>query len=183
MIRTPNSTWWSFPKKGGGISLQLRPDEISGTNQPSFLGIRITEPDCTTSTSLSITPTSPGECAGLAIERSSVACWTLVVENPGNSSQVSVYEGTNRLASHTIKPDSSTELRISMMFPKLDFAFKQGSGDWKTIATSDAPAIATAPPGHFTGAMIGLYASSRGKQSDQKAIFAHFEYEPATSRP
>lgn len=183
MIRTPNAPWWSFPKKGGGISLQLRPDEISGTNQPSFLGIRITEPNCRASTSLSINPVSPEECAGLAIERSSVACWTLVVENPGNSPQVSVYEGTNRLASHTIKPDAKTELRISMMFPKLDFSFKQGSEDWKTIATSEAPAIATAPPGHFTGAMIGLYASSRGKESDQRANFDYFEYVPVKSRP
>jgi alpha-N-arabinofuranosidase len=183
MIRTPESSWWSFPKKGGGISLQLRPDEITGTNQPSFLGFRITEPDCKASTGMIFSPTSPEECAGIAIERSSVACWSLVVENPGNGSQVSVYEGTNRLASHSIKPDSHTELRISMMFPKLDFAFKQSGADWKTITTCNAPAIATAPPGHFTGAMIGLYASSRGKQSDQKAIFSHFVFEPATRRP
>ena len=178
MIRTPDAPWWSFPKEGGSISLQLRPDEISGSNQPSFLGIRITEPNCMASTSVSITPTSPEECAGLAIERSSVACWSLVVENPGSGPQVSVFEGTNRLAFTTIKADANIDLRITMKFPNLDFSFKQDSKNWKTITSCEAPAIATAPPGHFTGAMIGLYASSRSKESDQRANFDYFEYNP-----
>ena len=183
MIRTPDSPWWTFPKNKRGISLQLRPDEITGTNQPSFLGIRITEPNCSFSTRLTFKSNSPEQCAGIAIERSSAASWMLVVETPESGPVASVYEGTNCLKSTPIKADASVDLRISMKFPELAFDWKQGTNDWETITICEAPSIATAPPGHFTGAMVGLYASSRGKESDHSALFDFIDYDTKPSGP
>lgn len=176
MIRTPASRWWSFPKNEEGIFLKLRPEELTGNNNPGFLGIRITEPDFEAVTRLIFAPDSPGECAGLAVERSSSACWMLVVENRGNGLEAAVYEGSNRILSRPLKGGTAVDLKISMHFPRLEFYCREGAGDWDLVAERDARAISTVPTGHFTGAMVGIYASSRGRPSRQKALFRFFDY-------
>jgi xylan 1,4-beta-xylosidase len=178
MIRTPESQWWSFPEHGSGIFLQARAEELTGSNNPSFLGVRITQPDFEASTRLSFSPDFPSECAGLAVERSSSASWMLVVENAGNGLGAAVYEGTKRLASVSLKDDGVVDLKISMHFPTMEFSYRQGTGGWNAVAACDVQRIATVPTGHFTGAMVGLCASSRGRTSEQKALFRLFDYQP-----
>jgi alpha-N-arabinofuranosidase len=178
-IRTPLESWWSFPKKPPSLRILLRPDQLWQDLQPSFLGIRITGPNCSASVRMEFDPKESGECSGLAILRSSSACWMLVIEqgDPGMQKlRASVYEGEKFLGSLPVD-SPSVELRISLDFPRLSFDVRErSSAPWQTVATCDATALAKDPGGRFTGSFLGLYASSRGKPSSNRADFRLFDY-------
>ncbi len=176
MIRTPVEPWWDFQTKPGWLSLKLRPEQLTELLQPSFLGLRVTDTSCQATTRVLLNPSDAGECAGLGILRSSGACWMLVVEKPMTGSEVSVYEGIRKLGSLAVKSDQPVDLRIRVAFPLLHFECREEGGDWKQILECEAPALASDQGGRFTGSFVGLYASSRGKPSDNHAAFDFFEY-------
>ena len=75
-----------------------------------------------------------------------------------------------------MKSDQPVDLRIRVAFPMLHFECREEGGDWKQILECEAPALASDQGGRFTGSFVGLYASSRGKPSDNHAAFDFFEY-------
>ena len=177
-IRTPSQTWWDLKGKLGWLTLALRPDQLSQISQPSWYGLPVTELTCEATTTLVFHPGNPKECVGLAILRSQAACWSLVIENLGGGTEASVYEGSRRLGALGVDVSQPVELKIRVQFPRLFFAVRQGGKPWTAILDCDAARMSTDRDGRFTGAMIGVYASSRGEKSTRTAAFDAFHYIP-----
>ena len=177
LIRTPSTQWWDLKGKPGWLTIRLRPDQLSENTQPSFLGIRVTQPNCVAETRVDFQPADEQGCAGLAILRSSTSCFMLVVEKKGAGRMVSVYQGGELRASEPVSAKGPVDLAIALKNDQLAFSMKQGADSWKVLLSNlDASALSTDPGGKFRGSMVGIYASSRGKESQEKASFDYFNY-------
>ena len=176
-IRTPMSQWWDLLGKPGWLTLLLRPEQLTENGQPSFLGIRVTQPACRAETRVDFQPADAHGCAGLAILRAATSAFLLVVEKKGTDRVASVYQGNSWRASAPIPANAAVDLALELKNDRLTFSMKQGQGGWNVIlADLDATALSTDQGGKFRGSMVGLYASSRGQASQAKAAFDFFAY-------
>lgn len=181
MIRTPRTIWWDLKRNSGKLSLELRPDELDQFAQPSFVGIRVPEMKVEVKVNLDFKPKAHNECAGLAFERGHDAEWTLVKELLGGQEVVSVYhDGKTLLGQVPIKSDSPIDLKIELDNFTMNFYVKEFKKSWQKIVETDVNQLGFPPAGRFTGSMSGPYASSRGKTSDNWAIFDSFSLKKLT---
>ena len=176
MIRTPETTWWDLETDPGNVSIKLRPDQIEQFAQPSFLGIRAPDMKMKATTTLNFDPKQPNECAGLAFERGHDAEWTLIKEQLDNKLVVSVYQdGKELLGQVLLQTNNTISLKIELINFKMTFSVKESDTSWQTVAEAQTKELLGFPKaGRFTGSFVGLYASSRGKKSNNKAVFENF---------
>ena len=73
------------------------------------------------------------------------------------------------------------EVCLSVVANGLDLQFYVGESEkslQKFGDVQDATIISTNKAGGFIGPMIGMYCSSNGVQSSNKAVYEYFEYQP-----
>jgi xylan 1,4-beta-xylosidase len=74
---------------------------------------------------------------------------------------------------------SKTWLRVEAHGQEYSFSCATEADHWHSVAADvDGRILSTTVAGGFTGAYIGPYASSQGKQSTAVADFDWFEYQP-----
>lgn len=177
-IRTPRSNWWDLKSKPGKLKLQLRPEQIEDYKQPSFLGVRVPEMKMEASVLLDFKPKEVNECAGLVFERGHDEEWSIIKEISNGKLVISVYyDGKNLLGQEALKNNKPVRLKIQLNDFKMQFFVEVKANSWTKIAETDASSLGFPPAGRFTGSMVGLYASSRGKQSSNWAIYDDFKME------
>lgn len=178
-IRTPRSDQWELKNRLGWLTLRLGPEQLTGDGQPGFLGIRVTQPSFRAETRVDFQPWDESGCAGLAILRSPTACFLLVIERKGEDRVASVYQGIDLRALMTIPGQGPIDLSMDLKNNLLTFSVREQSGEWKALLQElDASTLSTDEGGRFTGSMIGLYGSSRGKISEESSSFDFFDYSP-----
>jgi hypothetical protein len=69
-------------------------------------------------------------------------------------------------------------LELSGQETQYQFAWSSDGKTWETLAASDAADMSKERAGGFTGAVLGLYATSNGKESKTWAHFDWFEMTP-----
>jgi alpha-N-arabinofuranosidase len=174
-IRQPKSTWWSLSKKNGSLTLELLSAVIEDYSHPAFLGVRVTEMKARFETRMEFSPANVNECAGLAILRGHQPSWTLVKENRDGKLQASVYYMDSHIRSVDVTSDAPLDLKIELDNFHLTFFVKESGGKWVKVGEADASEMGFPPAGRFTGSFCGVYASSRGAESDNQASFSEYE--------
>jgi alpha-N-arabinofuranosidase len=173
-IRQPKSEWWSLDAKSGSLSIALQPDVIENYSHPAFMGVRVIEMKASFETVLDFTPHNETECAGLAFLRGHQPSWTLVKEKLNGQLTASVYYTDSLVSSVDLKSDSPLHLKIELDDFFLSFFVKEEGKQWHKITGTDGSELAFPPAGRFTGSFAGVYASSRGGDSQNKAKFAYY---------
>lgn len=173
-MRTPKSEWWSIDHKKKVMTLELRPAIIEEFSHPAFLGVRVTEMKATFETMLDFSPKLDNECAGLAFLRGHKPCWTLVKEKKDGQLKASVYYTDSLLSSLDLKSDKELELKMELDDFYLTFYVKELKSDWVKVGEMDASELGFPPAGRFTGSFAGLYTSSRGEDSENRARFSYY---------
>lgn len=175
-IRTPRTSWWRLAD--GALQVDLRPEQITELAQPSFAGIRITAPRVEVSARLKFSPRGAGEGAGIAVLRAREAAWTLLVEQVDGARVVTAYFGTEKLGSAAVAPEGPVDLGARLVDKEIVLRVRQPDGAWRELSRSDATPLFDAHGGRFTGAFAGLYATSRGTATSNRAEFDWFEMTP-----
>lgn len=174
-LRTPYENWYDI--KDGKLSIKLRPEVADSLVNPSMIIRRIKNHDFSVGTKLSFTTNSTNEVAGLTIYRASSNYYQFLktsktiklIKKKGNKVEVvAEVEYANNEVYLTIK---AKDEKLSFMFGDQDWNLKPLVEGQPLDVISDEATFG------FTGPFVGMYASSQGVSSDNKARYEWFDYE------
>lgn len=187
-LRAPLESWYSLAEKNGMLSIRLKPETVSGKSNPSFIGHRQQHLKGEVSTALSFKTKSDNEKAGLIIFQNENHYYFLCQSYKNNLPVVELFKGRGNksidkepelIASHAIK-ETKGLLRLKIQFNKGEYSFFYAIGNKKWFnmlkEAVDGKFLSTATAGGFVGSVFALYATSTGKESNNKAFFDWFEY-------
>jgi xylan 1,4-beta-xylosidase len=176
-LRTPTEKWYEL--KNGKLIIDTRPQMVTKKQQPSLLVQRIRGFNFDALTKVDF-KSGAGEEAGLVAVYNDQRNFRLVKTAEGNEQVVKLYkmeQGDESLVA-SIKVDHKP-LLLGLQARGLSYQFVYGTSenDLKPIAGVQDAAVNASQSGiDFTGPMIGMYTSSNGKVSKNKAVFDWFEY-------
>jgi alpha-N-arabinofuranosidase len=180
-IRTPRQTFWSLSDRPGYLSMQLRPETIMERVNPSFIGRRQQHINFTAALAMEFAPVNTAECAGLVLlqnENFQIRCVSTVSPDGELILQVTKRKaGVDQLHHEQIIHPGRVYLRVEAKGQEYQFSAGNQYGKWFALGEPvDGRVLSTPVAGGFTGAYLGMYASSNGNPSDSQAYFDWFEY-------
>jgi xylan 1,4-beta-xylosidase len=182
-LRTITDKWYNTVEKKGFLTLQLRPETVSGTGNPSFVGYRQQHLKCEVTTALTFSPVADNEKAGFVIFQNENHFYYLCQSIKNGKPVVQLYQSTDKkemilLASQELTSlKQQLYLKIKAKGALYDFLFSTDNHKWNVLKDSvDAKFLSTETAGGFVGVVIGMYGTSQGSSSTSKAHFDWFEY-------
>lgn len=187
-LRTPREKWYNFSDKKGHLTLETRPANISGKENPSFIARRQQHAYCDASTSVNFTPGQDNEIAGLAAFQSENFHYLLgkTLENGHvkikllkayRDKDVDAYETLAEVKLEGNDGKKPLNLKIEARGSKYAFYYGLDPEKWIVVKDEvDGTYLSTRIAGGFVGTTIGMYTSSNGKSSGNKASFDWFIY-------
>ena len=198
-IQTPVDQWWNLDKSSGQLKINLRPEVIEKSVNPSFIGRRQAHKNFTAVTKMTFTSKSENERAGLTITRDVSNQFQLVcglnngqkvvrlirkevINGDGKmlndkKVQISGDEAETIIAEKPVD-GKSLFLKMEALEQMFSFYYSEDGKNWETLATQQDGRMLSfgLGIGRFTGTFVGMYASSNGKESNNSALFDWFEY-------
>ena len=182
-LRTPMEKWYSTTEKRGALSMRLRPETVSGTENPSFIGFRQQHHEGSATVALDFIPAASNEKAGLVIFQSEKHFYYLCKSVDKDKAVVQLFRsGENDemellLSKEMYNIHQKIFLRIEPKKTIYSMSWSTDNKKWELLMDVDAKFLSTETAGGFVGSVFGLYATSMGKESKSKAHFDWFHYE------
>lgn len=186
-LRTKREDWYTINSRGKGeIYLRLRPQTVSGTGNPSFIGFRQPHLKGNVTTAVELKTNEENEKAGLIAFQNEYHYYFLARTYANGKLVIQLIKGPGRtnskeapqvIATHEIRSrkQGSVQLKIESNNDKYSFYFDEGDKKWTLLAKDiDAKFLSTKDAAGFVGVVYGLYATSEGENSDNTAIFRFF---------
>lgn len=176
-LRTSREPRYSLSARPGFLRLYARPETICEAASPSFLGRRQQHMCFSARTVMEFFPDSPDDRAGMTAflnER-----YHLRAELCGG--MLTLYRrsgGTDEILARVPCPTQKIWLKIETHFQQYGFFYALQPEEWRELGTADGTILCKETAGGFTGAYLGIYASSGGAVSKGYADFDWFEYRP-----
>jgi len=181
-IRTPRETIYSLTERPSHLRLYLRPEQLTEQVNPSFVGRRQQHINFTAQTMLEFVPQQAGECAGMALLQNNnfhfrfVVCLTDETETAVRLIKRAAGEET--ILAERLVSGERFYFRVSARGQAYSFYIATEPGVWQTVLEGgDGRILSTPVASGFTGAYLGVYASSNGQPSQNVADFDWFEYQ------
>jgi xylan 1,4-beta-xylosidase len=168
-LRTPRERFWDLTS--GRLRLRLRPEALTERGCPSLIARRQQHAHFAAYTALDFTPASGNECAGLVLLQNDAFQLRCEI-SLGVARLIRRAEGTDELLAD--RPFAGGRIRIGVEAHDQAYRFRLDGAEFG--APADGRVLSHEPAGSFTGAYLGMYASSNGKPSTTTADFAYFEY-------
>ncbi len=165
-LRTPKETWCRSAANGRpGLEIEARGEKISGTGNPSCLLRWIKSSVFTASVAVDFSARAEGDFAGLVLYQNETCHYALGKSTIGGRPCVALEaadKGGRRLvASVPLKKDAPVMLKADVKEAVARFCFSTDGKTWTRIGgEEDAKILTTDYAGGFTGAAVGLYATS-----------------------
>jgi alpha-N-arabinofuranosidase len=185
LLRTPREEILSLAVRPGHLRLRLRPETITEPCTPSFVGRRQQHMSFTARTAVDFEPSAATECAGLVLLRDTDHQIRLIVTaaaasggaRGGKVARVIVRRGgAEEILAEACLPAGRTYLEAEAVGQEYTLRYASDPASWQALATVDGRLLSPAAVGDFTGAYLGMYASSNGTASTASADFDWFEY-------
>ena len=190
MLRTPRTEWYSLSKPSGSLTLDVRPETISGNANPSYIARRQQHIYGNASAKMDFKPATADEFAGIVAFQNETHYYALgktiangkeVVQLRKSEKATEGGPETTVLAEAPLKKkDRKKPLYLKIDFQAGEYAFYYGTkeGDWTLLKDKvDGTFLSTRTAGGFVGVTLGMYATSQGKPSTSKASFDWFNYQ------
>lgn len=180
-LRTIDKTSFSTSKKQG-LTLNLKPETVMEMGNPSFVGKRQQHINSVAETELTFDPKNEKEKAGLVVLQDESHFYFLAKSIKNGQTQVELYKSIHRkkeveLVNSMPIANLKVTLRIESKGDKYNFAISENGKDFKIIAENqDGKHLSTKTAGSFIGCVYGMYATSNGEKSDNKASFKYLKY-------
>ena len=180
-LRTVTDKWYTTTSNKGWLSLDLRPQTISGKENPSFVGFRQQHHQARVTTKLRFAARAEHEKAGLVIFQNEEHYYFLCTSLSGDRRVVQLYQSSKdtmiRLAEQSL-PATSRDIYLRMEPNKSIYSmfYSTDGRKWTALKDVDGKFLSTATAGGFVGCVFGLYATSSGRPSDNRAEYDWFEY-------
>jgi xylan 1,4-beta-xylosidase len=183
-LRDPEDNLYSLSSKKGFFTLPLKPQTVSGKENPAFIGFRQQNLKGYASTSMLFKAASENEKAGLLIFQNETHYYFLCKSIENNNPMIQLYksaiktnEAPELLVSQILNSNKELQLKIEAKENNYAFYYAEKKNNWVLLMDNvDGKFLSTKVAGGFVGSMYGLYATSSGKQSSSLALFNWFEY-------
>ncbi|MEU8122875.1 glycoside hydrolase family 43 protein [Spirillospora sp. NPDC049024] len=177
MLRTPRERWWSLTERPGHLRLRARPETLADVANPSFVGRRQQHPDFAAFTSLDFVPADE-EWAGLALVQNN-DFHVLLVSTEQGLRLVKRERGVETVLAEGPAVRGAVRLGFEAHGRWYQAFYGIAPGEWTPLGGPvDGDILSSQVAGGFTGAYIGLYATSNGRAGGGRADFDWFEYRP-----
>lgn len=188
-LRTPLENWHSLIEKENYLAINLRPETCSEKTNPSFIGHRQQHNNCKIVTSLNFNPILQNEKAGLVTFMNETHFYFICKSIENNDPVIQLYKSdddisdignmkliaTNKIDRKNI--DKEVQFKINAEGQYYSFEYSFDNKNWITLKKNvDGTFLRSVIPVDFVGCVIGMYATSNGKLSNNKAYFNWFEY-------
>lgn len=182
-LRTVTEPWYSLTEKKGFMLINVRSETVSGSGNPSVIAHRQQHNNCVVKTTLQFKATTDNEKAGLVIFQNETHFYYLCQSVENGLDVVQLFKSTNEgnmqlLASKQLtKIPGKLELKIEADGALYSFSFSAEKEKWVLLKDAvDGKFLSTETAGGFVGCVFGMYATSLGMASTNKAYFDGFEY-------
>lgn len=187
-LRTLREKWFNLSDKKGFLKLQMRPEKVSDTGNPSFIGRRLQHSTGYASLSFEFNPQSDNEKAGLLIFQDERHFYFLCKSKSGDKQVVQLFKSTNDNNTDNIELLASQELDLKKIKKELflkigfngtefSFHYSFDNKNWNIIKDKvDATFMSIKKAWGFVGNVLAMYATSLGKPCSNTAYFNWFEY-------
>src|SRR5690606_9025238 len=180
ILRTRKETFYSLSERPGYLSLQLRPQKITELDQPSFIARRQQHINFSATTVMEFSPENENEVAGIVLQQSNEYHFSFIYTQKGDEKIIKLVKCSNKeeevLAEAPIQ-SNKLYLKVTAYGQDYNFYYGESINNFETLIENvDGRILSTDVAGGFVGAVIGLYASSNGAESNNKAYFDWFEY-------
>ena len=177
-LRTPREKWYEIAD--GKLIINTRPETVSGTSNPGFIGYRQKHVFGFVTTNLSFNAVSENEKAGLIAFQNEThyyyLCKSLKYNKPVVQLLKSTENGTEEIAFKSINNDEKISFKIEAKGKYYSFFYSINDKDWEVITENvDATFLSTKIAGGFVGTIYGMYTTSSGEKSTNKAVYDWFE--------
>lgn len=179
-LRSPKSTWYQL--NNGNLELQLRPETVSDLKNPSFVAQRTRHHSYKATTKLTFKAKSEKEKAGLVIYRRHGNHFQLLK----TKNEIILLKTLQKDNKGDFKPtvmavipykEKEVVFRAQVEGTTIQFYYGKHENDLKAIGdTQDYTLISDEVAQKFNGVYVGIYATSTGKESRNKALFDWFDY-------
>ena len=182
-LRTPREKFWSLSERPGFLRLNLRPETLMEKANPSFIGRRQQHINFVAATVMEFSPSSPNESAGLVLlqrDTHQIRC-VVTMDDMGRTivKLVRREDGRDEILSQSEIRGMRIYLKVEAHGQAYRFYITNQPGCWRPLGNSvDGRILSTPIAGGFTGAYLGMYASSNGSPSQNYADFDWFEVTP-----
>ena len=182
--RTPHIQWWSLTDNPGHLRIYLQKPGLTDKANSPVVARRITQFDFHASTVVSFDP-QKDETAGLVAMMNERGQMRLELFNYNGQKHV-------RLVTYVEGPQTPRQEIISESFPVdgdsvqlvleargLEYRFfagKEGGALKQVGDVVHGSIISRQLPGSYSGAYVGVFASSNGQESDNYSDFVYFKY-------
>ena len=177
-LRTPIEKWYSL--LNGKLTINTRSETTSGTSNPSFIGYRQKHLFGFVTTNLSFKADSENEKAGLIAFQNETHYYYLCKSLKDNKQVVqllkSTEKGTEEIAFKSIDKSEKISFKIEAKGKYYSFFYSINNKDWLAVNENvDATFLSTKVAGGFVGTIYGMYTTSSGEKSTNKAVYHWFE--------
>ena len=178
-LRTPREEFYSLSERPGHLRLRLRPQRLSESTHPSFVGRRQQHIHFSAQCTMDFTPQNEHECAGLALIQNNDFHFQFVITKstePFLRLIKRAYDKEEVLAEQPVRA-AKLYLKVEAHEQAYGFYFADEPGAWQAfMGNVDGRILSTPVAGGFVGAYIAMYASSNGQPGTNHADFDWFEY-------
>jgi alpha-N-arabinofuranosidase len=177
-LRTPIEKWYSL--LNGKLTINTRLETTFGTSNPSFIGYRQKHLFGFVTTNLSFNAISDNEKAGLIVFQNEThyyyLCKTVKDNKPVVQLLKSTEKGTEEIAFKLINKSDEIFFKIEAKGKYYSFFYSINNKDWLAVNENvDATFLSTKVAGGFVGTIYGMYTTSSGEKSTNKAVYHWFE--------
>lgn len=182
-IRTPRGSFVSLTDRPGHLRLKLKPETMTESVNPSFVGRRQQHIRFAARTMLDFAPKTDKEVAGLILLQNTDYQYRAEYTRNGTGHVVRLIqrvEGKDQtLAEHVLDRAEGgiLYLRVEAIGQDYSFYFATQAESWMPLFEhADGTILSVDVAGGFSGTYIGLFATSNGETSENVADFDYFEY-------
>lgn len=183
-IRTPQENFYALDSVNGGLTMNLLPEKIDEKISPAFVGRRQQHQNFSITTALNFSPQTEGEMAGIVAYQNEGHYYFLGRTIIEGQNSIALYKGSETgevlIQKLDIEEDMASicQLKIEMKGAEVDFKYSKDGQEWVSVAENmDSKYLSTQRAGGFVGTIVGMYATSSGVKSTQKAHFEWFDYQ------
>jgi len=183
-LRTHNPTWYNFKENKNGLTMKLLPQTILEKGNPAFIGRRQQHLSSSASTELSFSTKQANEKAGMVVFQNENHFYFMCKSYDKGKEVIQLFKGNPA----TDKMDLLKQVELSSSEKKVyfkvnsegdvySFWYALKENDWSALADNvDGKYLSTVVAKGFVGVLYGMYATSEGQATDNKAIYRWFDY-------
>lgn len=180
-LRNPAEGSWSLEERPGRLALRGQSDTLNDIGQVTFVGRRQQQVDAEWSTLLELGGLTDGDEAGLCARMNEKAHYEIGLVRKEGQIVIAAYltvSGQTKLVAEVPAPADSVFLKIIADPAEYSLCYSLDGEKWTKLAAGAAYALSpqAIEGNNFTGVIIGMYATGRGKQSEAMAYFDWFDY-------